>query len=54
MGAHQLLGAGDNCSPGETATAYKSRSWLVKSFAHGAAATGLQGDHTLAKKPGWL
>ena len=50
MGAHQLLGALDNCSPGETATAYKSQSWIVKSFAHRAAATGLRGEHTLAKE----
>ena len=50
MGAHPLLGALDNCSPGETATAYKSQSWIVKSFAHRAAATGLRGDHTLAKE----
>ena len=50
MGAHQLLGALDNCSPGETATAYKSQSWIVKSFAHRAAATGLRGEHTSAKE----
>lgn len=50
MGAHQLLGALDNCSPGETATAYKSQSWIVKSFAHRAAATGLRGEHALAKE----
>jgi hypothetical protein len=54
MGAHQLLGALDNCSPGETGDSLQKSVVDCQIFCKRAAGTGLQGEHTLAKKPGWL